>query len=108
MEFKDKLKKMRCEQNLSQQALADAIYVSRSAVAKWEAGLGLPCEESMQALENYFQVEKNHFLTERETLSTIPVEAISNETEVPPALKNGSGSPVVGITPITTAILRIA
>lgn len=65
MEFKDKLKKMRCEQNLSQQALADAIYVSRSAVAKWEAGLGLPCEESMQALENYFQVEKNHFLTDK-------------------------------------------
>ena len=34
MEFKEKLKKARSERNISQQALADAIFVSRSAVAK--------------------------------------------------------------------------
>ena len=45
MEFKEKLKKMRGERGLSQQVLADAIFVSRSAVAKWEAGLGMPCED---------------------------------------------------------------
>ena len=38
MEFKEKLKKARSERNISQQALADAIFVSRSAVAKWEIG----------------------------------------------------------------------
>ena len=47
MELKEKLKKARDEKKLSQQALADAIFVSRSAVAKWEAGLGVPCAESM-------------------------------------------------------------
>ena len=51
MEFKEKLKKARSERNISQQALADAIFVSRSAVAKWESGKGLPCDESMEALE---------------------------------------------------------
>ena len=65
MELKEKLKKLRSEKNISQQALADAIFVSRSAVAKWESGLGIPCDESMEALEKYFGVEKNYFLTDK-------------------------------------------
>lgn len=65
MEFKEKLKKMRSERGLSQQALADAIFVSRSAIAKWEAGLGMPCEESMRALEGHFGVERDFFLTDK-------------------------------------------
>ncbi len=65
MEFQEKLKKARSERNISQQALADAIFVSRSAVAKWESGIGLPCDESMEALEKYFGVEKNYFLTDK-------------------------------------------
>ena len=64
MEFKDKLKQIRKEHNLSQQALADAIYVSRSAVAKWENGLGYPNEISYKALIQYFQVDENYFKTE--------------------------------------------
>ncbi len=63
MEFKDKIKKIRTEKGLSQQALADAIFVSRSAVAKWENGLGLPSKESYQALCQYFQVEDDYFNT---------------------------------------------
>ena len=51
MELKEKLKQARSERKISQQALADAIFVSRSAVAKWESGLGVPCNESMEALE---------------------------------------------------------
>lgn len=73
MELKEKLKKARSERKVSQQALADAIFVSRSAVAKWEAGLGIPCAESMKALEEYFGVEKNHFLTDK------PDEVIVNK-----------------------------
>lgn len=34
MEFKDKLKQLRNEKGISQQVLADAIHISRSAVAK--------------------------------------------------------------------------
>lgn len=64
MEFKDKLKALRKEKGLSQQALADAIFVSRSAVAKWENGLGLPGEESLAALQEYFGVGPEHFFTQ--------------------------------------------
>lgn len=42
MAFADKLKKLREEHGLSQAALAKRIYVSRSAVAKWENGSGSP------------------------------------------------------------------
>ena len=65
MELKEKLKKARSERKISQQALADAIFVSRSAVAKWESGLGVPCAESMEALEKYFGVESGYFMTDK-------------------------------------------
>ncbi len=64
MEFKDKLKMLRREKGVSQQKLADEIFVSRSAVAKWENGLGYPNEDSVVALAEYFCVEKSFFKTE--------------------------------------------
>ena len=67
MAFADKLKKLREEQGLSQAALAKRIYVSRSAVAKWENGLGLPDDGNLQALCGYFNV-KEEWLMEREDL----------------------------------------
>ena len=72
MEFKDKLKKIRSEHGISQQALADAIFVSRSAIAKWENGLGYPNSASMSALTEYFGVDKSYFDTEE--VETVIVE----------------------------------
>lgn len=63
MEFCKKLKKLRTEKGISQQKLADIIFVSRSAVAKWENGLGLPSEESYDALASFFGVSKDFFIT---------------------------------------------
>lgn len=65
MEFKDRLKKLRQERGISQQALADAIFVSRSAVAKWENGLGVPSGESMEALVKFFGVPLKEIETEQ-------------------------------------------
>lgn len=65
MEFKDKLKKLRLEKGLSQQELADKIYVSRSAIAKWENGLGFPSKDSYIALINFFDVSQDYFQTEK-------------------------------------------
>lgn len=64
MEFKDKLKQLRSEKGISQQALADAIHISRSAVAKWENGLGYPSNESLEFLISYFGVDQHFFDTE--------------------------------------------
>ena len=59
MEFGKKLRKLRTERGLSQQKLADLIFVSRSAVAKWESGLGLPSEESCEALSRALGVPRD-------------------------------------------------
>lgn len=64
MEFSDKLKTLRHERHITQDELARAIYVSRSSVAKWENGLGLPGESSLAALVVYFGVSKQYFDTE--------------------------------------------
>ena len=64
MEFREKLRKLRLERGLSQQELADGIFVSRSAVAKWENGLGLPSESSREALAAFFGVPAADLRTE--------------------------------------------
>lgn len=65
MEFGEKLKKLRTEKGISQQELADKIYVSRSAVAKWENGLGYPSRDSLDALLGFFEIEESFFATEQ-------------------------------------------
>ncbi len=63
--FKDKIKELREEKGLSQQAVADSIYVSRSAVAKWENGLGLPSKESLRLLSEFYNIDENNLLKEQ-------------------------------------------
>lgn len=61
-EFKDILKELRKKEGLSQEALANIIHVSRSAIAKYENGLGYPSQEIKEELLNYFNVaEKDLF-----------------------------------------------
>ncbi len=64
MEFKDKLKKLRIEKGLTQKELAELLYCTRSAVAKWENGLGMPNEDSFNRLCEVFNVEKADLLTD--------------------------------------------
>lgn len=63
MELKDKIKNLRKEKGLTQAQLADALFVSRSTVAKWENGLGLPGPDSMKALEALFEVAPEQITT---------------------------------------------
>lgn len=63
MEFQEKLKKLRQEKGLSQAALAKNIYVSRSAIAKWESGLGAPSASNLQALCTFFGVEEEWLMS---------------------------------------------
>lgn len=64
MEFKEKLKQLRIQKGLTQAQLAEKLFVSRSTVAKWENGLGLPNPESMATLENLFDIFAEDLATE--------------------------------------------
>ena len=54
MEFKENLKQLRLQKGLTQAQLAEKLFVSRSTVAKWENGLGLPNPETMAAIEKLY------------------------------------------------------
>ena len=56
MTFSEKLKNYRTERGITQTQLADDIHISRSAVAKWENGLGMPNDESLSLLAEYFGI----------------------------------------------------
>ena len=71
MEFCDKLKELRAVKGVSQTKLAADIHISRSAVAKWENGLGLPNDESLKLLSEYFGVSIDELLPDKPTAETI-------------------------------------
>ncbi len=50
MEFNQKLQELRKQAELSQEELADALYVSRTAVSKWESGRGYPNINSLKTV----------------------------------------------------------
>ena len=60
--FKDKLKELREKECLSQQELADKLFVSRSAVAKWENGNGIPSDVNLDAICKFFNVDEESLL----------------------------------------------
>ncbi len=56
MEFNEKLQKLRTKENLTQEELAEKLFVSRTAISKWESGRGYPSIDSLKAIAKYFDV----------------------------------------------------
>lgn len=63
MEFHEKLQELRKGRGLTQEELADALYVSRTAISKWESGRGYPSIDSLKELSNYFSVTIDELLS---------------------------------------------
>lgn len=49
MEFSEKLQKLRTQRNLTQEQLANQLFVSRTAISKWETGRGTPNLDSLRS-----------------------------------------------------------
>lgn len=56
MEFHEKLQELRKQRGMTQEELATALYVSRTAVSKWESGRGYPSIDSLKAISGFFSV----------------------------------------------------
>lgn len=56
MKFIDKLQKLRTNENLTQEELAEKLYVSRAAISKWESGRGYPSIDFLKAIAKYFHI----------------------------------------------------
>lgn len=63
MEFNEKLQELRKQKGLTQEELAAVLYVSRTAVSKWESGRGLPNIESLKAISRYFSITLDDLLS---------------------------------------------
>ena len=69
MEFNEKLQELRKEKGLTQEELAQTLYVSRAAVSKWESGRGYPGIDSLKAIAKYFSVSIDSLLSGEEVLN---------------------------------------
>lgn len=78
MEFSEKLQELRKSRNLTQEELAEALFVSRTAVSKWESGRGYPSIDSLKEISRYFSVTIDDLLSGEKLLSLAQRENQSN------------------------------
>ena len=69
MEFHETLQELRKQKGLTQEELAERLYVSRTAVSKWESGRGFPNIESLKAISKCFAVSLDELLSGEELLT---------------------------------------
>lgn len=65
--FGERIRSLRIEQNLTQQELADRLFVSRKTIGNWESGSCLPDISSLSALAGILGVQTYELLDEMYT-----------------------------------------
>ena len=79
MEFNEKLQELRKQRGLTQEELAEALYVSRTAISKWESGRGYPNIDSLKAISKFFSVSLDELLSGDELLTIAEEEGKQKE-----------------------------
>ena len=79
MEFNEKLQELRKQRGLTQEELAEVLFVSRTAVSKWESGRGYPNIDSLKAIARFFGVSVDALLSGEELLSISEAESKKKE-----------------------------
>ena len=74
MEFHEKLQHLRKQRGLTQEQLAERLFVSRTAVSKWESGRGYPNLESLKELSKLFSVSIDALLSNDELIELAETE----------------------------------
>ena len=69
MEFHEKLQELRKQKGLTQEELAQVLFVSRAAVSKWESGRGYPNIDSLKAIAAFYGVTVDALLSGEELLT---------------------------------------
>ena len=81
MEFNEKLQLLRSQRGLTQEELAEKIFVSRTAVSKWESGRGYPSIDSLKELAKFFEVTVDVLISEKELSEMLTRERRMRERE---------------------------
>jgi transcriptional regulator with XRE-family HTH domain len=69
MEFCERLQALRKQKGLTQEELAEVLFVSRTAISKWESGRGYPSIDSLKAVSKFFGITIDELLSGDELLS---------------------------------------
>ncbi len=69
MEFNEKLQELRKQKGFTQEELAEVLFVSRTAVSKWESGRGYPNIDSLKAISKFYGVTIDELLSGDELLT---------------------------------------
>ena len=110
MEFSEKLQELRKSRTMTQEELAEALFVSRTAISKWESGRGYPNIDSLKEISRFFSVTIDDLIcsdemitvaeNEKKELAHKYVSLICNALDILlaillfiPAFGNGPGSP---------------
>ena len=97
MEFQEKLQELRKQRGLTQEELAKELYVSRTAISKWESGRGYPSIDSLKEISRFFSVTIDDLLSSEELITAAKDE---NESNI-----RGVYRLLFGITDIMTLVL---
>ena len=109
MEFNEKLQELRKGKGLTQEELAEKLFVSRTAISKWESGRGYPSIDSLKEIARFFSVSIDDLICSDEMISVAEnekrefadkyISLICNVMDILPvillfipAFGNGSGS----------------
>ena len=78
MEFHEKLQELRKNRGMTQEELAEELYVSRTAISKWESGRGYPSIDSLKVISQYFSVTIDDLLSGEKLITIAEKENKSN------------------------------
>lgn len=68
MELSEKIQALRKERGLTQEEFAKMIFVSRTAVSKWETGRGIPSMDSLQMIAKIFNLTLDSLISADEII----------------------------------------
>ena len=128
MEFSEKLQELRKSRSMTQEELAEALFVSRTAISKWESGRGYPSIDSLKEISHYFSVTIDDLICSDEMITVAEnekkefadkyVSLICNALDILlaillfiPAFGNGSASsetvPLLGLSGINPLVKTV-
>lgn len=82
MEFNQKLQELRNTKGLTQEELAQKLFVSRTAISKWESGRGYPNIDSLKAVAKFFEVTVDQLISGDQLLTIAEEDTKQKERRV--------------------------
>ncbi len=64
MTFSEKLKQLRTSKGLTQDEMAQKLFVTRTAISKWETGKGYPAIDSLKLISKLFAVSIDELISD--------------------------------------------